>query len=53
MGGAVTIAAVAVSEDGRWMAAVGTDLHCKHTLLVLWNIAQLRAHGQVRLEFRV
>lgn len=47
MGGAVTIAAVAVSADGRWVAAVGADLHRKHTLLLLWNTAHLRAHGQV------
>jgi len=47
VGGAVTVAAVDVSDDGRWVAAVAADLHRKHTLLLLWSTSQLRAHGQV------
>lgn len=47
MGGAVAIAALAVSDDGKWVAAAGHDLNQKHTLVLMWRTNHLRAHGQV------
>lgn len=47
VGGAVAIAALAVSDDGKWVAAAGNDLNHKHTLVLLWRTNHLRTHGQV------
>jgi hypothetical protein len=48
LGGAETITAVAASDDGKWVAAVGFDQHQKNTLVLLWKTAHIRAHGQAR-----
>lgn len=46
MGSATSVQALAVSEDGCWVAGLGRDAHSQQQLL-LWHMGQVRRLGKV------